>query len=305
MKNFWTLLVSLIILSSCNDGNLIEETFNFSNATVQKCTSSNILYKISDKEALILNTPDTNFQNKEQTQNIPVNGATSIVYKKFSSNTNTNEICATPSIPVIETWNVVGGTLQIISTKIMNPANTSIVGYNHKITFKNITFIAPNKQVVYDSYEFGSYRTDVIDLGFDYSSAATQKCSSNNLIFKYNNNNALLLDISNPTLFNHTLGTKAQVIDTNNKVIYRVYNGSLNSNFFCSAITPSTPSLTEEWIAQDGVAVTSGEIRVETVQSGSQYKHTIKLYNTTFKKGVLEYNPAPNAEYVFGDYLTN
>lgn len=304
MKNFWTLLVSLIVLTSCNDGNLIEDTFSFSNVSVQKCASSNILYKINDKEALVLNTPDSNFQNKEQTQSIPVNGTTSIVYKKFSTTSNTNEICATPTIPVIETWNVVGGTLEIVSTKIMDNTNTSIVAYNHKITFKNITFITPTKQVVYDTYEFGSYRTEVINLNFNYSTAIMQNCSGNNLIFKYNGNNALLLDI-NSTLFDHTLGTKSQIIDTNNKVIYRVYNGSLNTNFFCSAITPSTPTLTEEWIAQNGVAATSGEIRVETVLSGSQYKHTIKLYNTTFKKGILEYNPAPNAEYIFGDYFTN
>ena len=304
MKYFLTILFSLFLFCSCNDGNLIEETFDFASASVQKCSTTNSLYKISGKEALVFNTPETNFPNSEGTLSIAVGGDTNILYKKFSSTTSTNEICGTPTISVIEEWNVVGGTVTITSTKIFDAANTKVVAYNHKITFKNITFITPTKQVVYDSYEFGSYITNVIDLNFNYTTAITQTCTGNNLIFKYSGSNVLLFDVD-ATLFDHTLGTKTKLIDSNNKVVYRIYNGSLNSNFFCAAIPPSTPSITEEWIAQNGVSTTSGIIKVETVLSGTQYKHTIKLYNTTFKKGINDYNPAPNADYTFGELITN
>lgn len=306
MKYILSLLVSFLIVTGCDDGDIIEETFNFQNATLQKCTSSSVLYKISDNEALILNTPEETFPNEEGTQTIPVSGSTSIIYKKYGTTTTSENICGTPTLPVTEEWFVNGGSLEVISTKIYDTTNpTEVIAYNHKITFKNITFIAPTKQVVYANYEFGNYRTEVIDLAFDYTTAATQTCTGNNLVFKYNNSNALLLDID-PALFDHTLGTKTALISATNKVIYRVYNGSLNNNFFCSAIPPTSPTLTEEWVAEDGVAVTSGIIKVETTQETlTTYKHVIKLYNTTFKKGVQSYNPTPGADFLFGELITD
>lgn len=306
MKYFLSLLVSFLVLTGCDDGDIIEETFNFANATVQKCASSSVLYKISDNEALVLNTPETTFPNAEGTQTIPVSGTTSILYKKYGTTTTSENICGTPTLPVVEEWFVTGGSIEVISTKIFDTTNpTEVIAYNHKITFKNITFTAPTKQVVYANYEFGNYRTEVIDLAFDYDTAITQTCPGNNLIFKFNNTNALLLDVD-PALFDHTIGTKTALISTTNKVTYRVYNGSLNTNFFCSAIPPTSPTLTEEWIAEDGVTSTSGIIKVETtVDSPTTYKHVIKLYNTTFKKGVKTYSPAPGDDYIFGEWITN
>jgi len=306
MKYFLSLLVSFFVLTGCDDGDIIEETFNFENATLQKCTSSNVLYKISDNEALILNTPETTFPNAEGTQTIPVSGTTSILYKKYGTTTTSENICGTPTLPITEEWFVTGGSVQIISTKIYDTTNpTEVIAYNHKITFKNITFTTPTKQVVYANYEFGNYRTEIIDLAFDYTAETTQTCPGNNLIFKFKTNNSLLFDVD-AALFDHTIGTKTALINATNKVTYRVYNGSLNTNFFCSAIPPTSPTLTEEWIAENGVTDTSGIIKVETTQeTPTTYKHVIKLYNTTFKKGIKTYSPAPGADYTFGELITD
>lgn len=305
MRYFLIFLLSQFLLISCDDGDIIEDTFNFTNATVQKCSSSSILYKINDKEALIFSTPESSFPNQEGTQNLAISTSNTVVYKKFSSTTNTSNICSTPTLTVIEEWNVSGGTIEIITTKIPDTNDPNkIVGYNHKITFKNITFNAPEKEIVYDKYEFGSYRTDVVDLEFDYTAAVMQDCTNTNLIFKYNNNNALLLDID-PTLYNHqTVGTKTALINTTNKITYRVYNGSLNNSFFCQSIPPSSPTLTEEWVAQDGVTDVSGIIVVETEQqTTTTYRHVIKLRKTVFKKGVLTYSPSPDGDYTFGEII--
>ncbi len=309
MKYFWTLLFSLMILTSCDDGDIIEDTFNFENETIQKCSNSNVLYKINDKEALIFNAPEDYFSNKEQTQTYTIGSGNSIMYRKFASTTSTSNICNTPTLQVIDEWNAIGGSIEIISTEILN--GTTIVAYNHNITFKNVTFQASDKQVVYESYFYGSYRTDVIDLDFDYTLALTKNCPGNNLIFKYNGNNVLLFDVNKSTLFPNivtTPGSPREVLinTTTNKVVYRVYNGGLNENFFCSAITPSSPTLTEEWIADSGVNSVSGIIRVvtETTSVPNQYKHTISLYKTTFRKGFQYYSPNPNGDYVFGVYYT-
>ncbi|GAA4769738.1 MULTISPECIES: hypothetical protein [Flavobacterium] len=309
MKYFWTLLFSLMILTSCDDGDIIEDTFNFENETIQKCSNSNVLYKINDKEALMFNAPEDYFSNKEQTQTYTIGSGNSIMYRKFASTTSTSNICNTPTLQVIDEWNAIGGSIEIISTEILN--GTTIVAYNHNITFKNVTFQASDKQVVYESYFYGSYRTDVIDLDFDYTLALTKNCPGNNLIFKYNGNNVLLFDVNKSTLFPNivtTPGSPREVLinTTTNKVVYRVYNGGLNENFFCSAITPSSPTLTEEWIADSGVNSVSGIIRVvtETTSVPNQYKHTISLYKTTFRKGFQYYSPNPNGDYVFGVYYT-
>ena len=312
MKYFLTIFISLLLLTGCNDGDLITENFVFENTIVKKCSNSNVLYKMNAEEALIFSTPETNFLNTETALSTPrvvnISGSTSLVYKKFATTTSTNNICDTPTIPVLEEWTVSGGTAEITTIKILDN-NGLTVGYNHNIVFKNITFVTPDKQIVYNSYIFGNYRTEVVNLNFNYSLATTQKCLSNNLIFKFNDTNALLLDVD-PTLFANVItpagSPRTRLINTTtNKVIYRVFSGSLNTNFFCSSIPPATPSLIEEWVAENGLAATSGEIRVETVAiNPTQYKHTITLYKTIFRNGVRTYIYPTNDDFVFGTYIT-
>ncbi|ENG5660723.1 hypothetical protein ABUT75_002286 [Flavobacterium psychrophilum] len=307
MKYFLAIIISVLLLSSCDDGNLITENFVFENATVQKCSDSNVLYKINGAEALIFKSLDTFFENIEQVKTYSISGNANLIYRKFATTTSTNNICNIPTIPVLEEWTVTGGTVQITTTKILDSNRTTVVAYTHNIVFKNITFTTPSKQIVYDTYVFGNYRTEVVDLHFAYDLITTQNCGGSNLILKYNNNNALLLDVDATLFPNSTVGSpRTRVINsTTNKVVYRVYNGSLNTNFFCSAITPSTPNLTEEWIAQNGVEGASGEIRVVTVAiDATHFKHTITLYKTTFKKGVLTYIFPTSDNFIFGTYIT-
>ncbi|GAQ49927.1 TPA: hypothetical protein ACT5CK_000075 [Flavobacterium psychrophilum] len=307
MKYFLAIIISVLLLSSCDDGNLITENFVFENATVQKCSDSNVLYKINGAEALIFKSLDIYFENIEQVKTYSISGNANLIYRKFATTTSTNNICNTPTIPVLEEWTVTGGTVQITTTKILDSNRTTVVAYTHNIVFKNITFTTPSKQIVYDTYVFGNYRTEVVDLHFGYDLITTQNCGGSNLILKYNNNNALLLDVDATLFPNSTVGSpRTRVINsTTNKVVYRVYNGSLNTNFFCSAITPSTPNLTEEWIAQNGVEGASGEIRVVTVAiDATHFKHTITLYKTTFKKGVLTYIFPTSDNFIFGTYIT-
>ncbi|MGH2667075.1 hypothetical protein [Flavobacterium sp.] len=314
MKYFLVLFISVLAVTGCDNGDLIVESFNFENATIQKCTDANVLYKISAQEALVLTIPETNFENAETPANTPrvvtITGTTSIKYRKYSGTPTAATICGTPTLSVLEEWDAIGGTVEITTVKILGTDNTTVIGYNHNIVFKNVTFNTPDKQVVYDSYEFGNYRTDVIDLDFDYASAATQNCGGNNLIFKYNTNNALLLDVDQSLFANAAtpVGSPrtALINTTTNKVVYRVYSGGLNINYFCSAITPATPTLTEEWVAEDGIASTSGIITVDTEATidPNVFKHTIRLYKTTFKKGIYKYSPVPNDYYTFGVYYT-
>lgn len=302
----------MLLLTSCDDGDLITQNFNFDAETIQKCDLSPVLFKINNNEALIVNTPESTFINEEGVRTIPIGGTTTLTYKKFNSEVTENSICGTPTVLVVEEWNVAGGSIEVTTKKIVGSNNITIIGYNHNIVFKNVTFVTNNKQVTYPLYVFGNYRTDVIDLKFDFTIPATQKCSTKNLLFKYNTTKVLLLDID-PALFVNVVTPvntprTALINTTTNKVIYRVYNGNLNTAFFCSTITPIAPTIAEEWIAQNGVANTSGIIKVTTelvTATPPTFRHTIVLNKTTFKKGIDSYSPAPNGDYLFGNLITN
>ena len=313
MRYIWALLVSVLLLTSCDDGDIIIDSFNFDTAQVQKCTTSNTLYKISDNEALVFVTPESSFPNETQTETISIGGGNSITYRKYAAAVATSSICETPMQTVTEEWNCIGGDIEIKSTPIYDSATPNkIIAYNHAITFKNLIFQAPGKQIVYDTYAFGNYRTDVLDLAFNFTSPdEVLTCSNNNLIFKYNSNKVLLFDIDKTNLFQNAVTIPgnprtALINSIDNKVIYRVYSGGLNQNFFCSSITPSTPSLSEEWVADNGVADTSGIIKVvtEATTDPNTFKHTIYLYKTTFRKGIYYYSPNPEGDYKFGTYFT-
>lgn len=314
MKTIWTLLISVFLLTACDDGDIIVEKFKFETASIQKCTSSNTLYKVNDNETLIFSTSEINFPNEEKTATIAINSSNSVTYKRFSESVQASSICDTPTQTLLETWSAIGGNIEIKSTAIYDAViPTKIIAYNHAITFKNIVFQAPDKQVVYTEYFYGNYRTNVIDLAFDFTTPTDViDCSSKNLLYKYNLGKTLLLDVDEATLFQNSVtvpGTpRTALIDgTTNKVIYREYNGGINNTFFCSSITPSTPTLSSEWLAENGVAVTSGIIKVvtETTANPSIFKHTIYLYKTTFKNGIKTYSPNPTGDYEFGVHYTS
>ncbi|WP_310555398.1 hypothetical protein [Flavobacterium sp.] len=316
MKYFFGALLCFFTLSGCDDGDLITESFNFDAiTTLQKCSTSNVIYKINGAEALILSTPEFNFINEEtevnspRVKNIGTTDATSVTYKKLSSTATTNELCGTPTLVVLEEWKVVGGSIEIVTTKVVDTNGITIIAYNHKITFKNVTFVTNGKQISYTSYEYGNYRTDVVDLAFAFEPLPTQKCSNNSVLFKYSNSKVLLLDIDPSLFLNEVTAVGSPRTDlintTTNRVIYRVYSGDLNSNFFCLAIPPALPTLVEEWIPEIGVAATSGIIKVETVAlNATTFEHTISLYKTTFVKGNFKYSPNPDGDYIFGTYTT-
>ena len=316
MKYILILFLSLSLLTNCDDGDLITETFNFeTNTNVIKCDASNILYKINGTEALILNTPEENFPNVETVVNLPrvvvIGNTTNILYRKYSETVAANSICSSPAPAtpiVLEEWNIIGGTMQIITTKLFDTNGTTVVAYNHNIVLKNVTFVTAGKQVVYDTYAFGNYRTNVIKLPFEFTSSQTIKCTNNSLIFRYNANEVLLLDLDQSIFVNSATvagSPRTQLINATNKVVYRTYNGSLNANFFCSSIPPTSPLLVDEWIGQEGVLGVSGIIKVDTeaLTNPTAYKHTITLFKVTFKKGFQTYTPLTN-DYVFGTYIT-
>jgi hypothetical protein len=315
MRYFLLVIISLCSIVSCDDGDLITEDFNFEKVTtITKCDNSSILYKVSGQESMILNTSEDNFPNIETELGKPrlltIGNAASLVYRKYNGNVDATSICSSPppANPVVsEEWTISGGTVEITTVKLLDE-KAVIIGYNHSIVLKNVTFNTQQKQIVYDSYVFGNYRTNVTVLPFKFEDAKTQKCNSKNLIFRFNDNEVLLLDVDStlfPNIATSPGNPRVQAINDSNKVVYRLYNGSLNTEFFCATFQPVAPVLTQEWIALEGVENTSGLIKVETVAlDANNFEHTIKLFKTTFKRGIGTFSPAPEGDYLFAKYTT-
>lgn len=135
----------------------------------------------------------------------------------------------------------------------------------------------------------------------------TQSCSNNGIIYKIKEQEALLIQIP-PTAFTNeptTIGNPTIIdINTTNRVVYRFYNGAVSSSMFCETIPPSSPSVSDEWIATAGkIQITTTAIKTLNAATGQTsitgYNHNIVLKNITFAKqnGTQVYET-----FAFGDY---
>jgi len=237
------------------------------------------------------------------------------VYRFYDGTVATDNICNTipPALPyVTDQWTATSGKIQIITTAVKTtniPENsTRISGYNHNITFKNITFAKTNGNQVYETFPFGDYITSATPLPFGFDKIAEQ-CPVSKQIYNYTSSEALTIDRIDPALIVNSetplntprTGLIGSVI---NKLTYRLYsNGVLTPDYFCTTTVPVLPSISEEWNAVNGVAGVSGIIEVTTIKSGTTaYKHTIVIKNATLKKGNSDFRLGDS--YIYGEFLT-
>lgn len=289
MRQFLGLLLLVLLVNSCDDGNMNFSSFNFNNAAVNQCPNSReIIYKINGNEALILSIPENNFKNLDQSKvslTIGVNNVTA-TYRLYSTTVSETNICST--IPnsnptVVGEWTALSGAdgkegiIEIYTTAIKSATNT-ITGYTHTITFLDVTFSNGDnsKNVVYTTYRFGNYTTAV--LPFDFKTVTMQSCI-NNLLFRRNPTEALLLYLP-PTIFPNEVGTIKRSINADNRLVYRKYeNGIITNDFICAAIPPINPTIQYNLIAADGV----DQIIIETTEPTlGRFSHKISLKDIIF-----------------------
>jgi hypothetical protein len=320
MKRFLGILICAFAFNGCDDGNLSLETINFDDVATQSCSANNIIYKLKEKEALLLEIPKTTFVNEPTVPGTPTtveidNATNRVVYRFYNGTVAADNICNTipPPTPVVtDQWTATSGKIEIITTTITEPGSiagsTRITGYNHNIAFKNITFAKTNGTQVYESFPFGDYITSAIPLPFGFDKVLEQ-CPTSKQIYNYVSSEALTIDNIDPALIVNTetpLNTPRTGLigSTKNKLTYRLYsNGILTSAYFCNTTVPVLPSISEEWNGVNGVSGVSGIIEVTTVKSGtSAYIHTIVIKNATLRKDNSTFKLGDS--YLYGD-LTN
>lgn len=318
MKKIMSLLVFILVLNSCDDGNLIQEDISFDAIkTTQSCTSNDIIFKIKEKEALLLEIPSTSFINEPSLAGVPsiidISTSKRVVYRFYSGVVTTANICETipPATPIVtDQWTASAGKIQIFTTavKTINATDNSsrITAYNHNIVFKNITFAKNNGTQVYETFPFGDFVTSATALPFAFDKTI-EKCSSSNLVYNNTSSEALTLNID-PSLIANVVtplnSPRIGIVGTNTNILsYRLFTGLLTSDYFCATTTPTTPTVNQRWNGVNGVTGVSGIIEVTTTTNGpNAFKHTIVLKKVTLKKDNSEFLLGDN--FIYGDLLT-
>lgn len=315
MKRVLSLLAFIILFSSCDDGNLVQEDIDFADVQTKVCTLNNIVYKLKEQEALLLEIPTSIFVN-EPTGNTPITigiGTTSnrVVYNFYNGTVSTDNICETipPATPYItDQWIATDGTIQIVTTSIKktySDNSTRITGYNHNIILKNVTFAKKNGTQVYETFPFGDYVTP-FSLNFQFDKTL-EKCSDSNLIYNINGSESLTLDIDPDLILNEATPLnsprKGIIEGTKNILKYQSFTGLLPADYFCTNPTPVTPAIEQEWNAVEGETGVKGIIEVTTTTNGpGSFKHTIVLKKVSLKKGDSDFSLGDN--FLYGDVFT-
>ena len=158
---------------------------------------------------------------------------------------------------------------------------------------------------VLNSCDDGNVTVDTIN----FDAVAAGKCGNNNIVYKLNGSEILLVEISETGAqpYENISGVKTFAISAANRVRYRLYNGAASVSNICETLQPATPTLAEEWVATSGtIEITTTPVyNIPNAITGAitilKYNHNIIFRNITFAK------PAGNQVYEtynFGSYLT-
>lgn len=312
MKRVLSLLVFSMFLNGCDDGDLIQENIDFDDVTAQKCTTNNIIYKLKDSEALIFEATGVTFPTETTSQELSISSSNRVIYRFYNGTVTASTICESipPATPIVTgQWTATGGKIVINTTAVKTTDetdnSTKITGYNHNITFKNVTFDKGNGTQVYETFAFGDYLISATPLPLAFNKTLEQ-CSSSKQLYDYNSSEALILDVDSALIVNEATPLNAPrtglISDTKNKLTYRLFSGLVTDTYFCNTSFPATPVVTEEWIAVAGIANTSGIIEVTTTVFGNGFKHTVVLKKVKMKKGNSDFILGDN--YIYGELLT-
>jgi hypothetical protein len=313
MKRFLGVLICIMALSSCDDGDLVVETIDFSEVATKSCADNNLIYKLKEGEALILNLPEDTFTTNPTEVGKPteliVNTENQVVYNFYDGKVVDGNICdlIPPATPNVKSqWKASDGIIQITTSAIkkLDETNNStrITDYNHNIVFKNITFKKEDgTSQFYETFAFGDYTKPVVALPFAFQ-GLLNRCTSGE-IYDFSPSESFTLYIDDALIVNEVtpIGSpRTGVVGAiKNKLAYRLFtNGAVLSSYFCQTTVPLLPTVSQEWLGKIG-----GVIEVATTTNGpNSFVHVITLKNVTLEKDNSNFQLGTS--YKFGELQT-
>jgi len=97
---------------------------------------------------------------------------------------------------------------------------------------------------------------DIVTTNFDFSNSTLERCDNFEFVFFLINsesNESLAVSFASTTDILSEQGQVELTLSGNDQVIYRRFNGAVTSDYFCSPIPPTSPSVSEELISTTGV----------------------------------------------------
>ena len=147
---------------------------------------------------------------------------------------------------------------------------------------------------------------DITLESFNFDTVNIQESPDNNLIFKINGDEMLLINIPESSFANvETPDGSPRIINvsTSNQIIYRIYSDNVSANNICATIPPATPVVKKEWNATGGtIEIITDALYASDGITITGYNHNIKFVNVNFSGSS---NSFSFTEYNFGNYETN
>lgn len=146
----------------------------------------------------------------------------------------------------------------------------------------------------------------------NFDDVKPQTCSTDNtLLYLLKNQEAFLLQLPKDNgIINDPKSYSYKIESGGNgtyRLLYRAYDGTVATANICGLIPPSTPKVTEEWVATDGtIQITTAQIPNDEATDGSTkitgYTHSINFTNITF--AVPNSKPQTYETFPFGTLST-
>lgn len=314
MKKVIFILLLILGFSSCDDGDVAVEAFDFENSPTLECgenTDDFFIYKISGNEVLIIELSEDFFPNRITLPNEPlllqIPTTAKVTYRLYNGPVAATTLCSVvpPSQPqVVEEWTATGGILEItagvVNTTDDNGANP-ITAYNHNLIFRDIVFNRPDGTVQRnETLVFGSYRRANLNAPVNFGAInGIQSCNNNSLLYKSSGAQLLLLSLSNETfnsLFVNQATTtgnpRTALLNGQDRVFFNVYQSPIAQASICAG---TLPTISQTFGSDAGVAGQSGIISVETTETAGVFSHQI-----TFRRVILR-ETLQNLSFTFGD----
>ncbi|NHN24362.1 hypothetical protein FIA58_001630 [Flavobacterium jejuense] len=170
MKKILVLLLAIVTISSCDDGDITLESFNFEDQEIQECTDNNLIFKTKNEELLLISLTDEQFDiafeatpTVDSPRIITISGSNEVIYRKYTGTVSNLTVCATVPVSsptVLKEWKATGGTISIETNEVLNSSN-EVVSHTHNITLLNVNFASTDNSFSFVSYIFGDYKIDV------------------------------------------------------------------------------------------------------------------------------------------------
>lgn len=109
-------------------------------------------------------------------------------------------------------------------------------------------------------------------------SCNTVSASTENVVFKINGDEALILTIDSGLLKNEvTTSSLESAVPGSSQISYRIFSETVTSAYFCDSPPPLTPTVLEEIEAEGGSIIVT-----TTTEDSITFTHTIQLSGVTF-----------------------